>query len=200
MVESGWFYKSFIDPLLVSGRKKIVAEINHGETVLDVACGTGALVFEGAQRAKKIVGVDLSDSMIKSAQKEKRKQQIKNTAFEIGDATNLTAFKKNEFDVIILSMALHQFNPKFYTSILNELKRVGKTMIIVDYSVPLPKNIIGLSAKLIEFLAGKEHNRNFRKYYKLKGLDSILPKNRLKIESSEYFSSGIFQLIKCIPE
>lgn len=199
-IDSGWFYKSFIDPLLESGRKKIIAEINLGESVLDIACGTGALVFSGAQKAKYFVGIDLSETMVKSAQKEKTKRNLKNIDFKVADASQLQIFANKEFDVVTLSMALHQFDPDLHSPILNELRRVAKTIIIVDYSVPLPKNFSGFAAKIIEFIAGKEHNQNFKKYYKLGGLNTILSHNQLKSVHSEYFSSGIFQLVKCSAE
>jgi demethylmenaquinone methyltransferase/2-methoxy-6-polyprenyl-1,4-benzoquinol methylase len=197
MTFSGWFYKTFVDPILVSVREKIAAEILAGQTVLDVACGTGALVFQLARKSKKVVGIDLSEPMIKAAKKEERKQHPGNVSFEVADATRLSAFNDGEFDVVTLSMALHQFSPELHAPILDEIKRVGKKLIIVDYAVPLPRNVAGISARIIEFLAGKEHYQNFRRYYRLGGLRSILSDNSTEIESSLIFSSGIFTLVTC---
>ena len=135
MGETGWFFRTFIDPLLKSGRKLIKTNIVSGEKVLDVACGTGALVFDLAEKAKKVVGIDLSKSMLKAAQREQKKRRIKNIEFITADATHLSAFSDKEFDVVTLSMALHQFDNALHTPILNELKRVGKKIIIVDYSL-----------------------------------------------------------------
>jgi len=70
---SGWFYKTFIDPLLAGGRKTITEKIPENQSILDVACGTGAQVFELAKKAKKVVGVDLSEKMNQTAQKVKAK-------------------------------------------------------------------------------------------------------------------------------
>jgi ubiquinone/menaquinone biosynthesis C-methylase UbiE len=187
----------FIDPLLASGRKNTVAEIEAGQTVLDVACGTGALVFELSQKAKKVVGVDVSEPMINSAKKEIKKRSLKNVELIVANATNLSLFTDNKFDVVTLSMALHQFDPALHTPILKEIERVGKKLIVVDYAVPLPQNVGGISARIIEFMAGTEHHRNFRKYYNQGGLNHILTENLCDIEYLEYFSSGIFQLMKC---
>ena len=199
MAESGPFYKTFIDPLVVSMRKRVAKHIHHGEKVIDIACGTGAQVFEIAYRAGKIIGIDLSESMIKTALKRKRVENIANADFLVADATNLAFFKNKEFDVAILSLALHQFNPGLHPSILNEMKRIAHKILIVDYEVPLPKNIAGYAGHFIEFLAGGEHNQNFRKYYKLGGLEPILKNNQLKIISKRIFASGIFQLVVCLP-
>jgi len=195
MGETGWFYRTFIDPLLKSGRKLIKNNINAGDMVLDVACGTGALVFDLAEKAKKVVGVDLSESMLKAARLEQKKRGVNNVEFIVADATLLSVFADNEFDIVTLSMALHQFNPELHSPILAEMKRISKKIIIVDYAVPLPKSTNGMAARIIEFLAGKEHNGNFKRFCKLGGLVPILEKNNLQIKTNKKFGSGIFQII-----
>ncbi|WP_346862177.1 class I SAM-dependent methyltransferase [uncultured Draconibacterium sp.] len=197
MVETGWFYGSAIDPILKLMRKKLAAHISANETVIDIACGTGAQVFEMAGKAKRIVGVDLADSMIEYAKKQKLKRNTTNTEFVVADATDLSLFSENEFDVATMSLALHQFNPILYNPILDEMKRVAKRIVIVDYAVPLPSNYIGVSSKIIEFMAGREHNRNFRKFYKAGGLTSILPQFGLQITKEQLFAKGAFLLVVC---
>jgi ubiquinone/menaquinone biosynthesis C-methylase UbiE len=197
MVETGWFYGSAIDPILKSMRKKLAAHISANETVIDIACGTGAQVFELAGKAKRIVGVDLAESMILYAKTQSKKRKLTNTEFVLADATNLAQFADNEFDVASMSLALHQFSPLLYTPILNEMKRVAKRIVIVDYVVPLPSNYIGVSSKVIEFLAGREHNRNFRTFYKAGGLTKILPQNGLLISEEQLFAKGAFMLVVC---
>jgi hypothetical protein len=96
-----------------------------------------------------------------------------------------------------MSLALHQFDPKLHSLILNEMKRVAARIIIADYAVPLPKNYAGTGSRVAEFLAGREHNRNFKQYYRLGGLDKILPANNLSIKKSVLFGKGAFQLVVC---
>jgi ubiquinone/menaquinone biosynthesis C-methylase UbiE len=197
MVESGTFYSTILDPILAPMRKRVNKEIFPGKKIIDIACGTGAQVFELSEIASEIVGVDLSESMIIHAQGSVRKKNIQNAAFFVCDATNLSMFNKNSFDIAIMSMALHQFDPAFHSTVLGEMKRVANEIIIVDYAVPLPKNYAGLGSRIAEFLAGGEHNRNFKKYYQLDGLNNILPANGLKIEKSVLFGKGAFQLVIC---
>jgi len=197
MVESGTFYSTVIDPILAPIRKRVTGEIHIGEKVIDIACGTGAQVFELTGIASEIVGVDLSESMIKHAQNACKKRSISNAGFFVCDATNLSRFHKNSFDVAIMTMALHQFDPRLHSTILSEMKRVANQIIIVDYAVPLPKNYAGIGSRIAEFLAGKEHNRNFKQYCQLGGLHRILPGNGLKIEKSVLFGKGAFQLVVC---
>ena len=197
MVESGTFYSKVIDPILAPMRKRVTLEINTDEKVIDIACGTGAQLFDIAGIASYVTGIDLSGSMINYATKTSVKKNILNAGFFVCDATNLSMFKSNIFDIAVMTLALHQFDPKLHSPVLNEMKRVANKMIIVDYAVPLPKNYAGIGSRIAEFLAGMEHNRNFKKYYSLGGLNRILPANNLTIQKSVLFGKGAFQLVVC---
>lgn len=197
MVESGTFYSTVLDPILAPMRKRVNNEIRPGKKIIDIACGTGAQVFELSGIAAEIVGVDLSESMIAHAQISVKKRNIPNVDFFVCDAANLSRFHENSFDIAIMSMALHQFDDALHSTILNEMKRIASQIIIVDYAVPLPKNYAGFGSRIAEFLAGKEHNNNFKQFYSRGGLNKILLKNGLKIEKSVLFGKGAFQLVVC---
>lgn len=197
MVETGFFYNKVIDPMLRGIRRKVSAEINRGETVIDIACGTGAQVFHLAGKASRVVGIDLSESMVNFANKKSTKQGILNIEFKPANATNLSGFAEEEFDVAIMSLALHQFSPELYAPIISEMKRVARRVIVVDYAVPLPNNLAGFASKIIEFLAGREHNRCFRRYYKVGGLETILAQNGLQTHRKYAIGGGAFELVSC---
>jgi ubiquinone/menaquinone biosynthesis C-methylase UbiE len=198
MVESGTFYSTVIDPILAPMRKRVNVEINPGEKVIDIACGTGAQLFEIAVIASTVTGVDISESMIDYATKTVKKKNISNASFFVCDATNLSMFKPNSFDVAVMTLALHQFSPDLHSPILDEIKRIVNKIIIVDYAVPLLNNYAGIGSRVAEFLAGREHNRNFKQYYMLGGLNAILPANNLKIQKSVIFGERAFQLAVCL--
>ncbi len=195
MVESGMFYSTVIDPLLKSFRKRVALEINPEESVIDIACGTGAQVWELARLAKSVTGLDLSESMIRHATKNAEKREITNVSFHVGDATNLSAFYNRNFDVAILSMALHQFKPDLRKRILSEAEKIADRIIFLDYAVPLPVNYVGIASRMAEFMAGIDHNRNFKSYYREGGLDVILHNNGLEIKRSRLLGKGAFQLV-----
>jgi len=198
MVESGIFYGTFVDPLLSRLRLRVSAEIGSGETVIDIACGTGAQVFALANRVVHVTGIDLSKSMIDFANGKLQKSELKNISFYIADATQLEQFGDKSFNVATMSLALHQFDPLLYKPILSEMKRIAKRIIIVDYAVPLPKNYLGIGSRVAEFMAGGEHNRNFKQFYRQGGLNSILPEHGLQIQKSVFMAKGAFQLVVCI--
>ena len=197
MVETGWFYGGLIDPILVPMRKKINKEIKPGQSLIDVACGTGAQVFESASKVSEAVGIDLSQSMIDKALRTQKRKNIGNVAFFVNDATDLSRFSDNQFEIATMSLALHQFEQDLHTPILNEMKRVAKKIIILDYAIPLPQNYSGIGSRVAEFFAGIEHHRNFKKFCSLGGLNEILPENQLKITKSVLFGDGAFQLVVC---
>jgi ubiquinone/menaquinone biosynthesis C-methylase UbiE len=197
MVESGLFYNTVIDPVLAGMRKKVNREIPEGQKILDVACGTGAQVFDLAPFAKEVTGIDLSESMIRKAEQTKQKRNVSNVQFRVCDATGKWKFNDNQFDMALMTMAFHQFPPENFAAILGEMKRVAQQVLIVDYAVPLPQNITGWGSRVAEFFAGREHHRNFRKYYRLGGLNRILADNNLTIQRERFFANGAFQLVVC---
>jgi len=197
MVESGTFYSTIIDPLLAPMRKRVTSEINRNEKVIDIACGTGAQLFDISKIASYVTGVDLSESMIDYATKNFKNKNIKNAAFLVGDAIDLSMLKANRFDVAIMTLALHQFLPEMHSPVLNEMKRIANRIILVDYAVPLPVNYAGIGSRIAEFLAGKDHNRNFKDFYRLGGLNEILHQNNLDIKKSISFGKDAFQLVVC---
>lgn len=197
MIETGFFYGTFIDPILKGMRSKVVAHVAQGESLIDIACGTGAQARQLAAKSVHVVGVDLSESMIAYAIKKGEKANLENVTFKVADATNLSMFGNETFDVATMSLALHQFPPFLYQPILNEMKRVAKRIVIVDYAVPLPQSFVGYASKLIEFLAGREHNRCFRAFYNAGGLHAVLAENGLQIEKEQKFAKGAFVLVSC---
>lgn len=197
IAESGFFYSTFIDPLLTGIRNKLAKNINKGESVIDVACGTGAQAFVFAQKAERVVGIDLSESMISCAKKESLKRDLTNVEFVVADAGNLAQFSNKKFDVAFMTLALHQFPPEYYALVLSEMTRVAKRIIIFDYAVPVIRNAMGYAIKGIEFLAGKEHNRCFKMYCKAGGLKSILGHNRINITQIQVVGKGAFHMVMC---
>jgi len=197
MGESGILYSTIIDPVLVKLRKHVASQIKPQQNVIDIACGTGAQAFEIARTAINVTGIDLSESMIKTANKRKIKRNISNINFEVIDATGILHDIFNKFDYAVLSLALHQFPPEKYPAILSGMKSISQNMIIVDYAVPLPHNLNGLACIIAEFLAGKEHHKNFKAYESNNGLRGILKDNKIKVNKEIFIAKGAFQIVIC---
>ncbi len=186
-------YAFFIDPLLASSFTRISHLIPEGSTVLDIACGTGALVEQLAAKCENATGIDIDLQMIRYA---KNRQQSKNTTFHLSDARKLDLFSDKQFDFVIMSLAWHQFRPEERQIILNEAKRVGKNIIISDYACPGPKGVKKILVKTAERMAGREHYRNFRSYMNEGGLVRLPENYNAKPGILETSHSGIFALMK----
>ncbi len=105
--------------------------LNGDETILDVACGTGELekMLVAGHPSQKIIGVDISEKMLKAARK--KLEGFENVAFRKGSASNLP-FPDNKFDVVVTASAFHYFDDplKFLAEARRVLKLDGKIVIL----------------------------------------------------------------------
>lgn len=120
---SGWDFEKISKRTKVVGEKwdylKLVKKyLNKDKLLLDVGTGGGEKLIELASSAKKAVGIDHSDSMISTANKNLRASGMKNVEFIKADANEEFPFSDNLFDLVICRHA--PFNPK-------EVFRVLKT-------------------------------------------------------------------------
>jgi ubiquinone/menaquinone biosynthesis C-methylase UbiE len=189
---NGFIYQVFIDPLISGLRKRIVAMIEPEETVIDIACGTGAMALAIAQNAGHVTGIDLAEDMIITALRTAQRKGIKNISFKLQDATDLSGYAGSHFDVAVTSMAMHQFDPEVAVKVLSEMGRIAKRVIIADYNCPMKTGPAAALAWSIERAARGDHYRNFRKYMARGGVEPLFDKVGLKMAASEVRGSGVF--------
>jgi len=99
--------------------------ITKDSKVLDAGCNTGYISFEIAHLAKcSVVGVDISENMIRSSEKIKKKDPLGHLIeFKVADAMNLP-FQKETFDVVVSGGSTAFIEDKAKT--IREYKRVLK--------------------------------------------------------------------------
>jgi ubiquinone/menaquinone biosynthesis C-methylase UbiE len=193
-------YSTVIDRILRDLRVYIpeFSGIKAGDTILDVCCGTGDLVYYYVKKGAIATGIDLNPDMLKLAERNKKKSGVKDASFQIADASNLP-FQDNVFDFASISLALHPMEQTARDRVISEMKRVVKkksTLIFADFQVPLPQNVFRYLAKAIEFMAGGEHYRNFKDFISQGGLDELLMRNQLQMEKRGYLKAGLIAIIK----
>jgi ubiquinone/menaquinone biosynthesis C-methylase UbiE len=188
-------YQLLIDPLLRKAHLKGVDFIDPDCSVIDIACGNGTLAMMCTEKSKYVTGIDVSREMITEAKARADKSGIENIDFIRMDAAELSQFKSGAFDTAIISMAVHQFKLELSISILEELKRISKSIVIIDYKVPLARGFSGMATRLIERIAGKEHNRNFKAFVEYGGLVKML--EELELSSIDSFDHSVFTIHKC---
>ena len=196
MIEKN-IYKLTIDPLLSGMRRKASLMFMDNLNIIDIGCGTGAFALKLSEKANYVIGIDSSEEMIKVANQTKNKRSIKNAEFVLADASNLKHYESNKFDVASISLAIHQFDRETGLTILKEMKRIAKEVLIIDYACPLPKNIYKSATYFIERLAGKEHYMHFRTYQQYGGIDTYLNQLNLKISKENKANNSIFSMVLC---
>jgi SAM-dependent methyltransferase len=108
----------------VQGELLALAALAPGETVLDVACGTGVVSIDAARAvgpAGRVLGVDLADAMVRASRRRAQDLGLGHAAFERMDAERL-AVPDAGFDVALCALGL-MYVPDPDTA-LRELHRV----------------------------------------------------------------------------
>lgn len=196
-------YDKIIEPM-ISTLKNIglkMYPVNKNTIVLDIGCGTGSLLSIYQNYTSKIFGIDLSPSMIRIA----RKKLGQKANIILGSATK-TEFKTNYFNLITCSLILHELSESVRIEILKEAKRILKNdgkILLIDYHPSPIKKFKGFYTKIIiiiiEFLAGREHYKNYNQFIKNGGVPNLIQKLGLKIENQKILwrgNCGIFILSK----
>lgn len=122
--------KSYFDDRVAS----IVIEklLPRNLVLADIGCGTGSLTFELARFAHKVIGVDLSQEMLRRAKAVAREKQAQNTEFRVGDALELP-LESRSVDAAFCVMVLHFLSdPQRAVSELCRITHAGGSLILLD--------------------------------------------------------------------
>jgi len=107
--------------------------------VIDLACGPATQLALVAEFNPEIsfVGIDYSETMLKSAEAHIKKKKLDNVVFEKGDISNLGHIPENSVDGIISTMALHHLpTHEHIEQCFKEIKRILKpngAVYLVDF-------------------------------------------------------------------
>jgi ubiquinone/menaquinone biosynthesis C-methylase UbiE len=98
----------------------------------DIGCGTGSLTVELARFAEKVIGVDLSQEMLRRARNVAKERQLRNIEFRHGDALKLPLAARS-VDAAFCVMVLHFLSdPQQAVAELCRITRSGGSVIVVD--------------------------------------------------------------------
>ncbi len=176
----GWFYDKLIAPNQDRMFGEIKKIIKPDSLVIDVGCGTGRFSFFVADKVEKIIGIDLSEKNINSANATLQKKPNNKINFIHTNLARLIS-ENHHFDYAIMTYVIHEVNPDERIPLLKEMAMIADKIIIGDYLVPVNSGFWNILNNIVEFLAGSEHFNNFKHFIANDGLTGLSNKSNLKI-------------------
>jgi ubiquinone/menaquinone biosynthesis C-methylase UbiE len=133
----------------------------EGAVVFEAACGTAEIGIAVSKKAKSVLCTDLSESMLKTAEKKIKKLGIKNiglserSIYETGEADGA-------YDIVIASQVLHLIDePK---RAADELRRICRGKIIMPLALTEETKGTGRFYLMLYKLVGFRPKRSFDKH------------------------------------
>ncbi len=154
------FYDASLEKLYREARSAAAAALDlaPGLAILDVPCGTGQsfeALREGIGDSGRIVGVDLSEGMLREATRRIEKHAWTNVEATVGDAGEL-AFPAASFDRVHVFLGMSVFrDPDAVLDKLWSLLRPGGRCVIVDVFAEK----LGVQGRLVNWTAGADIRR-----------------------------------------
>lgn len=115
------------------GNPVAIGKIKEGDTVLDLGCGAGFdcfLVSKKVGKGGKVIGVDMTEEMIKKARLNAEKINVRNVEFVLAEIEKLPV-KDNSVDVIITNCVINLTpnKTKTFKEAYRVLRKGGKMYI-----------------------------------------------------------------------
>lgn len=120
----------FHQAVIVPGVLRMLA-IKHGERVLDLACGQGAVSLTLREAGARVTGVDLSPLLVEKA----RERSPADIEYLVGDARRLDVLGQRRFDGIVFILAAQNMDP--IEPVIRECSRLlvpgGRLVMVVPH-------------------------------------------------------------------
>lgn len=202
------FRYDFLNRLLSIGidikwRKAAIARLakSQPQKILDVATGTGdvAIMSYKMLHPKQIIGIDISEGMLKIGQEKIEKEGLHEfITLQKGDSENLP-FEDNSFDAITVAFGVRNFQhlEKGISEMYRTLRPGGK-LVVIEFSRPkqkLVKAAYGFYMKAITPNVGKAVSKNKEAYQYLNASALIFPERNdfVKVLNNTGFKNTLYK-------
>jgi len=160
------------------GNPVAITSLKSGESVLDLGSGAGFDAFLAVRKVGKkgrIIGVDMTDEMLKKARENAKKGGFDNVEFRKGDIEDLP-LEDEEVDVVISNCVINLApdKEKVFRETYRVLKPGGRLMVSdVVLTKPLPEKIKNDDELLCGCVAGAILKRDYLGLLKRVGFTNI---------------------------
>lgn len=136
-LKSMWMAGNFAEVArhIEASAEEFIARLNlqPGDRVLDVACGTGNLAIPAARAGAIVTGVDIATNLLEQARARAESEGLK-IQFDEGDAENLV-YADSAFDVVVTMYgAMFAPRPELVAAELTRVCRVGGRIAMANWT------------------------------------------------------------------
>ncbi len=185
------------------GNPVALASLKEGETVIDLGCGGGIDVFLAAKKVGnkgKVIGIDMTEDMIKKAKSNAKKTGLKNVEFKLGEIENIP-LDNAVADCIISNCVINlsEDKQKVFNEAFRILKSGGRIMVSDKVLLAdLPEKILQSSEMYAGCIAGALKKEDYMNKINKSGFKNITvlredPVNLLDYIDSDKVVSGLVE-------
>jgi len=181
-------YEKSTDLALGCGLPTEIANINEGDTVIDLGSGAGNDAFIARRivgETGKVIGVDMTPEMVILALQNTQKLGYKNVEFQLGDIENMKEVSSNIADVVISNCVMNLLPDK--EKAFNEVNRVLKfgghfSISDIVFQGAIPQGVLEASEMYAGCVAGASEKGQYLGIIKKAGFKNIQIKKERLIE------------------
>ena len=181
-------YENSSELALGCGLPTEIANINEGDTVIDLGSGAGNDAFIARRivgETGKVIGVDMTPEMVILALQNTQKLGYKNVEFQLGDIENMKEVSSNIADVVISNCVMNLLPDK--EKAFNEVSRVLKigghfSISDIVFQGAIPQGVLEASEMYAGCVAGASEKGQYLGIIKKAGFKNIQIKKERIIE------------------
>ncbi len=154
--------------------KRVAAEINEGDTVLECACGTGSITRYIAPKCRLIVATDMSKGMLFEVQKNCG--GLGNIKFRYADIMHINC-RDERFDKVVAGNVIHLLDDSYgaVRELLRVCKSGGKVIIPTYINSEKPSGSVAADALRVIGVDFKQEftYESYKRFFADGGFDAV---------------------------